>query len=87
MVGKRVVTDPLPQMLAPASPVPAPRASIEPQRVVMVQGVTDVPAPPKTLPIPPPTPDSTVRLPSRVADMDQPTPNTPSCKSSTSRQA
>jgi len=61
--GKRVVTEPLPQILAP---VPAPRASIEPQRVVMVQGVTEVPPPPKTLPIPP-TPDSTVRLPAMAA--------------------
>jgi serine/threonine-protein kinase len=57
-------TDPIPQRIAAVQPAPT---SVEPQRVLMVQGVTEVPPPPKTLPLPPKPPDSTVRLPAMTA--------------------
>ncbi len=48
-------------------PVVHREAVIQPQRVVMVQGVTEVPAPPKTVPLPPAAPESTARLPAMAA--------------------
>jgi hypothetical protein len=57
-------TDPIPQRIAAVQPAPT---SVEPQRVLMVQAVTEVPPPPKTLPLPPQPPDSTVRLPAMTA--------------------